>query len=143
MSNYVVVVADAARARIFSRTKKFSPLQEETVLTHPESRLQRQDLVSDRAGTVHESRTHGESQAEEPTDPKRHEAESFAREVANHLHQRRHNGGLEGLTLVAEPRFLGLLRSALDEATKKLVILEVRASLTRENAESIQSRIDA
>ena len=143
MSNYVVVVADAARARIFSRTKKFSPLQEETVLTHPESRLQRQDLVSDRAGTVHESRTHGENQAEEPTDPKRHEAETFARTVADHLHKRRHEGGLEGITLVAEPRFLGLLRKSLDEATTDLVIKEVGSSLTRESAETIQARIDA
>lgn len=142
MSNYLVVVADGARARIFSRTKKFSPLQEDTVLTHPESRLKRQDLVSDRPGTVHESRAYGESEAGEPTDPKRHEAETFAREVAKHLQQRRQEGSLEGITLVAEPRFLGLLRPALDEATSKLVIHEVRASLTRENAETIQARID-
>jgi len=142
MSNYVVVVADAARARIFSRTKKFSPLQEETVLTHPDSRLRRQDLVTDRAGSVQESRTHGENEAGEPTDPKRYEAEQFARELARHLQKLRNQSAIEGITLVAEPRFLGILRTALDEATTQLVIKEVRASLTRENPESIQARID-
>ena len=142
MANFIVVVADAARARIFSRAKKFSPLQEDTVLTHPESRLRRQDLVSDRPGTVHESSTPGESDASPPTDPKRLEAEIFARELSQHLQGLRAQGNIEGITLAAEPRFLGILRAALDDATAKLVINEVGASLTRESIERIQQRID-
>ena len=142
MANFVVVVADAARARIFARAKKFSPLQEDTVLTHPESRLRRQDLVSDRPGTVHESSAFGESDASEPTDPKRNEATLFARELSEHLQGLRAKSSIEGITLVAEPRFLGLLRAALDDATTKLVIKEVGASLTRESIEQIQQRID-
>lgn len=142
MGSFIVIVADSARARVFSRSKKFSPLEEQTVLTHPESRLRRQDLVSDRPGTVHESSAYGESDASEPTDPKRHEAGVFARELSQHLQSLRVKENLEGITLVAEPRFLGVLRAALDDATAKLVVKEVGASLTRESIERIQQRID-
>ncbi len=143
MPNYLVVAADAARARIFSRAKKFSPLAEDTVLTHPESRLRRQDLVTDRPGTIHESKTPGESDADPVTDPKRAESETFAREISRHLQSLRTQGKVEGITLVADPRFLGQLRAAMDHETAKLIIHELGANLTRESADDIQQRIDA
>lgn len=142
MTKFLVVVADSARARVFERAKKFSPLVEFTDLAHPESRLKRQDLASDRPGTVHESRTPGESQASEPTDPKEHEAQVFAREIAEFLKQARTENGLAGITLVAAPHFLGLIRQSLDAATAGLLIAGISANLTRESPEKIQERID-
>ena len=142
MGSFIVIVADSARARIFSRSRKFSPLEEEAVLIHPESRLRRQDLVSDRPGTVHESSAYGESDASQPTDPKRLEATLFAREIARQVQSLVSAGDLEGIILVAEPRFLGMLRSALDDSSTALVVQEVGASLTRESLERIQQRID-
>ena len=112
------------------------------MLIHPESRLRRQDLVSDRPGTVHESSAYGESDASQPTDPKRLEATLFAREIARQVQSLVSAGDLEGIILVAEPRFLGMLRSALDDASTALVVQEVGASLTRESLERIQQRID-
>ncbi|WP_203594772.1 host attachment protein [Wenzhouxiangella limi] len=143
MPGYVVIVADAARARVFTRNKKFSPLEEHSELTHPEARLRRQDLVSDRPGTVHESKAYGESPAGESTDPKDHEVEVFAGEIAEHLGQQRIERDPEGLIVVAEPRVLGLIRQKLDAATAALVTTEISANLTRESAETIAERIDA
>ena len=143
MPGYIVIVADSARARVFTRTRKFSPLEEQTLLTHPESRLRRQDLVSDRPGTVHESMAYGESPAGEPTDPKDHEAEIFAGEIAEHLSRQRIELKPEGLIVVAEPRLLGLIRQKLDSATAALVVHEISANLTRESADAIGERIDA
>lgn len=143
MPGYIVIVADSARARVLTRAKKFSPLEEQTELTHPESRLRRQDLVSDRPGTVHESRAHGESPAGESTDPKDHEVEVFAGEIADYLGQQRIEREPEGLIVVAEPRVLGLIRQKLDSATAALVVTEISANLTRESAETIAKRIDA
>jgi protein required for attachment to host cells len=143
MHAFLVVVADSARARILGRKQKFSPPEELESLTHPESRLRRQDLVSDRPGTVHESRTPGESQADPRTDPRDHEAELFARELAARLKQLRQRPGFDGLSLVAEPRFLGLLRRQLDAETLKRIQVEIGANLTREDVDTIARKVDA
>ncbi len=142
MSAYWVVVADSAKARIFSRNKKFSPLEELETLVHPESRLHRQDLVSDRPGQVQESRTPGESVNEEPTDPKVVEAQVFAREIAHRLRESRLSGNYSSLVLVADPRFLGLLRKCMDEDTRRTIDQEVPKNVTREAIDRITRAID-
>lgn len=76
MVKYWVVAVDSGKARIFSRNKKFSAFEEIETLVHPESRLHRQDVASDRPGQVQESRTPGENINEEPNDPKVNEARS-------------------------------------------------------------------
>ncbi len=142
MSGYWVVAADSARARIFSRSKKFSPLEELETLVHPESRLHRQDLVSDRPGTVHESRTPGESANQEPTDPKVVEAQVFARDIAHRLREARLAGDYTHLVLIADPKFLGLLRKSLDEDTRNCVGHEVAKNVARETIDRIQRAAD-
>ncbi len=142
MSTYWVVVADSAKARIFSRNKKFSPLEELETLVHPESRLHRQDLVSDRPGLVHESRTPGESANEEPTDPKVVESQVFARDIAHRLREGRLAGNYSSLVLVADPRFLGVLRKCMDEDTRRVIDHEVAKNVTRGDIDQITRTVD-
>lgn len=143
MGQYWILVADSARARLFSREKKFSRLEEIETLVHPESRLRRQDLVSDRPGQVQESKTPGESVNEEPTDPKTAEARLFARDIAHHLREARVAGTFRHLVLVADPRFLGLLRKSLDADTRECIAAEVAKSLVRGSTEDIARTVDA
>ncbi len=142
MHAYLVVVADSARARLFGRKQKFSALDEIETLTHPEARLRRQDLVSDRPGTVHESRASGESQADPRTDPRDHEAELFAREISSRIKSLRIENKLKGIALISEPRFLGLMRKQLDSETRHLVQTEIGANLTREDTDTIARKLD-
>jgi protein required for attachment to host cells len=142
MAKFLLVAADAARARIFTRDKKYSVLKEIDTLVHPESRMMRQDLVSDRQGQVHESRSPGESSHQEPTDPKQKEFDRFAHELAVYLKAARNGNGVAGITLVAEPGFLGQLRKVLDEETRKLVIREVAKSVTTQTPEFIAATAD-
>lgn len=143
MSLFWVVAADASRARLFSREKKFSPLEEQEDLVHGESRLPRRDLVRDRQGQVFESNSAAENVNHEPTDPKTREAEVFARKIGERLKALRTGNRIQGLTLVAEPRFLGRLREHLDDQTRALVINEVGKSLTRATPEAIAAATDA
>ncbi len=143
MSRYWIVVADASNARVLAREKKFSALQEVETLTHPESRLHRRDLASDRPGRLDESYSATSSEAEEPTDPKVREAQVFAREVAHVLERGRNGHRYEELILVAEPKFLGLLRKALDDETRERVAHEVTKNVTREPLEAITRTVDA
>jgi len=142
MSAYWVVVADSAKARIFSRNKKFSPLEELETLVHPESRLHRQDLVSDRPGQVHESRTPGESANEDPTDPKLVEAQVFARDIAHRLREGRLSGAYTSLVLVADPKFLGLLRKCMDGDTRRVIDHEVAKNVARDPVDRITRILD-
>lgn len=142
MSGYWVLAADSAKARIFRRNKRYSPLEEIQTLVHPESRLQRQDLVSDRPGQVHESRTPGESANEEPTDPKVAEAQVFARDIAHRLREARLAGDFSVLILIADPKFLGLLRKSIDADTQKCIEHAVAKNVTRETIERIVRAVD-
>lgn len=143
MNEYWIVVADAGKARLFARNKKFSKLEEIESLVHPESRLRRQDLVTDRPGQVQESRTPGEYSAGEGTDPKEVEAQTFARELARHLHEGRQASRFQHLVLLAEPHFLGILRKSLDGATAKSVAAAEAVNLTRESIEKITRAADS
>lgn len=143
MSAYWVLVADSVKARIFRRLKKFSPLEEIETLVHPEARLQRQDLVSDRPGQVQESRTPGESANEEPTDPKEYEAQSFARELARRIQNGRVAGEFQHLVIIADPHFLGLLRKAVDPESHKTIAAALARNVTRESVERITQTADS
>lgn len=143
MTEYWIVVADSSKARIFSREKKYSSLEELESLTHPESRLRRQDLVTDRPGQKQKASETGEYEAGENNDPKEDEAEAFAGEIGEQLNKARAQGRFERLVLLAEPEFLGLLRKRLDDATAGTVAGTVSINLTRESVEKITSEADS
>lgn len=143
MAQYWILVADSARARLFARSKKFGQIEEIETLVHPESRLLRQDLASDRPGQVQESRTPGESANEAPTDPKVAEAQQFARELARHLREGRVAGQFGHLVLVADPKFLGMIRKSLDHDTRSRIAAEVSKNVVRESTEAITRAVDA
>lgn len=140
---YWIVIAESARARIFSRRKRYSPLEELEDRVHPESRLHREDLVTDRPGQVQESATPGENINTEPTDPKTAEAQAFARELAEHLRAARVAGDFERLIIAADPSFLGALRKHMDAATRGCIAHTVDKNLTRQGPEEIARQLDA
>ncbi|WKE67006.1 host attachment protein [Gallaecimonas kandeliae] len=125
-----VVVADSATARIFDVSDK-GELQELETLAHPSSRLREKEISSDRSGMV---RSHGGNAVYSvDADPhgRDHEAEVFAKEIGDKLESFRQGKAYGRLLLVAAPRFLGQLRSALSPATSALVSLSLDKELTR------------
>lgn len=138
MTTYIVV-ADAARARVFTRDAL--KLEEKDSLVHAEGRLHEGDLVTDRGGDVHESMSTmarsagGESVATE------HHEELFAKEVVERIYQARVDNSMKKLILVAPPRFLGRLRDNLDGPSRKLVIHTLAKDLTKASLEDIQDAV--
>ncbi len=124
-----VVVADRSRAQIYRGENRNAVLIEVNSLSHPDSRLKDQDLVSDSPGlSVGAARPQGS--ATQAYSPHEREAERFAHEIAQHLSALRTANRLHRLYLVAEPHFLGLLRAALDAPTQKLIAGDVPHRLT-------------
>jgi protein required for attachment to host cells len=124
-----VLVADRTRAMIYRGASHNTVLIEVESLSHPESRLKDQELVSDSPGlSVGVARPQGS--ATQAYSPHEREAELFARQIAERIGALRTSNQLHRLYLVAEPHFLGLLRAALDAPTQKLIAGDVPHRLT-------------
>ncbi len=112
-----VVVAASGRARILKRSgpRQAPQLLEIERLERDGAHLHARDL----------------------TDPLAVEVERFARRLAARLLQLRQQDRVEELVLIAEPRFLGLLRRELPAALRDMVTREVARDLTAAQVEPI------
>ncbi len=139
MTTYIVV-ADAARARIFTRDAL--NLAEHESLIHAAGRLHEGDLITDSRGAdVHESTSTTSRSSGEEGAASQHENERFAKEVAQRLYSARVGNSMEKLIMVAPPKFLGLLRNKLDNATHKLVIHTLSKDLSKASLSDIQNAV--
>ncbi len=134
-----VVVADSARARLFTASTPKGPLTEFEDLLHPEARSHANDFNNRKPGLSSTRVGHGGHLMGSATAPKDNEAENFARTLASRLENGRNNGEFEQLVLVAAPDFLGLLRKALNGQTTKLISKELNKNLAQRSAEDIRS----
>ena len=136
-----VIVASAARARIFETSGRGKPLEEIADLVNPEERLQRQDLGGHKPGRTFDSQGEGRHAMEAPTDPKDKNALDFAREVVETLEKALHDNRFDALCVIAAPRFLGQLREQMSDPLARLVKGEEAKDLTREATATIKDRI--
>jgi protein required for attachment to host cells len=128
-----VIVADSARARIFSSHGTLLQLEEIEGFAHPEAHLPNRELASDSAGKSKDQ--HGS--LDQATSPRDNEAERFAQLLGQHLKDLHNIQHFEQLMLVAPPRFLGLLRKHLPKPLEQLVQQAVDKDLTRASTAEI------
>ncbi|TVR31458.1 MAG: host attachment protein [Spirochaetaceae bacterium] len=134
-----IVVADAARARFFARDG--DKLEERESLLHAEGRMHEGDLVTDKGADVHESTAPSARSGHTAERARKHEAEVFAKQVAERVHHERVGGQLDHLIVVASPGFLGLLRDKLDKPTSKLLAHTVDKDLSKARPEEIEAAV--
>jgi protein required for attachment to host cells len=115
---YWVVVADEASAIVYARDTLSGPLRELLSLDNEAARMKTDQLISDSGGRSFDSHGKGRhTMTSEKADPKKTAAAAFAKQIAGHVAKVMHDGSCRGFTLVAAPRFLGVLRSAISIAT--------------------------
>ncbi len=111
---YWIVVADEARAIVYTRDTRRAPLTESFSLENDAGRRKPGDLETDRGGRSFDSFGAGRhSMAKEKSGLKKSATEAFAKDIAERIGKAIHNGRCRGYALVAAPRFLGMLRAAL------------------------------
>jgi protein required for attachment to host cells len=136
-----IVAADAGRARIFSALPVGGTLEELVDLLNPQVRLEDHVALSDRRGHV----TQGPGGIGHSFEPREtlheHVAKAFAKDVCHLLDAAQREHRMRRLYLIAAPQFLGLLRKNLDPATRKLVIQEHAADLSRHAVADIRSSL--
>lgn len=143
MKNWLVV-ANAARARVFEDAAEGTALHTVADLVHTQSRQKGTDLASDRPGHV-EGQGHGLGSTSyiPRTDPREREHDRFAREVAALLDRGIADGSCAGLVLVASNPFLGQLKSHLGAQAAKAVLRTVASDYTMLSEDEIARRVHA
>jgi len=138
-----IVVADQAEATFYDIEHLAEGLHAAGRLEHPEAHLHDRDLVSDRPGRVFDrapnpghrrgaTARHGTGGERSPH---KHEAQLFARRVAEEL--ARQGPGFDRLVLMAGPQMLGLLREALTETTREKLVAEVNKDLAHQPSSAV------
>lgn len=140
-----VLVADAARARLFQYDGFGAPIRLLKEWMHPDSRARNQDLVTDRPGRVMQSRPtaeHGSRSSMEPDlSPKRVEHERFARELQSELDQGIGKNAYGRLILVANPEFLGTLRHVASPQVVKHTVASLDKDFTMLGIVELEQRL--
>jgi len=146
-----IVVADHTQARFYDADDPASALRLVETLTDTAGRLRDQDLTSDRPGRVFDHAaptgarrggvghhgTGGERHAH------KHEAVLFAHRIAADLEKGRTGKHFDAVVLVAEPGFLGLLRSALPKEVSSLVRTTVAKDLVHQGEDALRAHLPA
>jgi len=127
-----ILIANGSEARIYDRTAERRKLKIVSEHHHPESRMKNADLISDRSGHYQsDTNSMGHGSYQEPTPPKEHEMDSFARELAGTLDEGRMANKFNRLVLVSPPHFNGLLNKHLHQQVKSLVSTSVGKDYTK------------
>ncbi len=141
MSTTWILVANAARARLYENTGIGKGLKLLSELDHPESRMKGSELVSDRAGYV-QGVGNGHASRQQATDPKQNEAEHFALEIARNLEHGRGQNKYERLILVAGSPFLGILKARLPDQISSLISDTLDKDYTSANEREIGKHLE-
>ena len=137
----MIVVADSARARIFTADSARSPLNEIETMAHPEGRMHEKDMVSDMPGKGAGKGGGGDHAFQEKIEPKEQEMIVFAKRVADYLDDARKANKLNQLILAAAPAFLGELRTHLSSETSEKIVFELDKNIAHDSAEDIRKHL--
>ncbi|MDH5621407.1 MAG: host attachment protein [Gammaproteobacteria bacterium] len=140
---YWVVVADEARAIVYTRNTLHGPLSEYFSLESTAARKKTDELLSDHGGRSFDSVGRGRhTLAREKSSPKQHVAEAFAAQIAERIGKVMHDGSCRGYALIAAPRFLGLLRDALAKTCKVEAFKSVAKEVVGQEPAVLQKLVD-
>lgn len=138
-----VLVADAARARIFASTKSGKPWKLVEELEHQQSRMRNRELDPKEQGRQRQSAGMAHRPRMEPrTSPQQVEKNHFAQQLAGKLSQAVVQGDCSSLVLVAPPHFLGQLKSTLSDQATKSIGATVAKDYTGSDARELAARLD-
>ena len=125
-----ILVADGARARLLLSEGRGKPLNEVPGSDIRIDLKPDQELSAERPGRVHES-ANVSRHAIERDDLHRREKERFAQSLAEGLDKRLANREYDRLVIAAAPETLGVIRAALSDKVRAVILAEVAKDLTK------------
>ena len=143
MSKTWILVADAARARLFELASKGANMTEIACFTHPDGRSPGQHPKHGRLSRTHESANSARHAIEPRSSLRDKHAVQFADILRETVQRGRMENQYDRLVLMAPPRFLGVLHDRLDEQTLKCVVGEVGHDLLSLSATELRTHLPA
>jgi protein required for attachment to host cells len=137
-----ILVADAARARLFETTSVSEVWSLIDDFQNPQGRARGRDFRADASGDFQTNEGTVRRSAMEPLSIKRVEAERFARMLGVELDKGLSGGRYDRVILVAPPEFLGLIRAELTPAVEKRVFDTIAKDFTSEDPRVLSERIE-
>ena len=150
MASTWIVLADEGRARILEMTRPGRDLDEVEELTDPAAHAHNADFrhdafgrraPSDGGSAPNQAGMRGTVTASAGEDKLDHEAEAFARRLAERLAQALRQQRYEQLRIAAAPKFLGRLRKALDREVSDTVVEELDKDLLQLDRRTLTQRL--
>jgi len=139
---YWVVVADEFQAHFYTRESKSGLMVQQETLQNESARQKLGDLISDRGGRSFDSLGSGRhAYDEEKSNAKTHSYAVFAKKIAERVRAGHQNQKFVKLAIIAAPRFLGVLRNALDKAGIE-ADLTINKEVTGHDTAFIQNLMD-
>lgn len=145
-----IVSANSSRARFFSQEQFSDSLEEVNDMVNEPVRLRSADTESDKMGTTTATNSRqttagmAPNKAYEPAQtPEEHQAELFARDIADFLLQAFQKDRFRQLSLVVSPHFLGILRKLLDPRLESVVSLEINKDYTQFDPQKLLEQVKA
>ena len=139
MADIWILIADRARARLFSLSKGASRMLEIADFVSPEARTPGHELERAPPPRVHDRLGDARHTIEAHTSPREKAAFQFAGILAAYLKRARDQQRYRDLVLIAPPRFLGALNAALGARLSETVLLRISKNLTRSPAAAIRA----
>jgi protein required for attachment to host cells len=132
-----ILVADNARARLFSLDAGKRRLEEIEAFVNVEGRMQARMMERDRPPRTHDRFGEGRHAIEPHASSRDKACARFAGVLRSALERGRVDHRYDRLVLIAPPRFLGTLNAALDKQLDACVALRIAKDLTHSNAIAI------
>lgn len=135
-----ILSANRSSARLFERDGKSTRRVQD--LSHSEGAMQNRETGTDKPGRSFDSVGQGRHAMSTEQEPIEHIAQQFALDLAEVLNKGRVAHAYDKLILIAEPKFLGLLRAALDKNTAALVFQTISKDLPNINEEDLAKYLE-
>ena len=137
-----IVIADAARARIFSTSGWRKPLHLEQAMENPLGRAKPQDIVTDDPGRRSNGTKSGQRSTWAPANPPDVvEERRFAHRLGELLQTALARRQYESLAILAPPQFLGFMREAVGPQVRKHLARSIAKDLTVVNERDLPTRL--
>jgi len=137
-----IIVADGARAQVFINSGPGSGLESALPQALVADNRPSGDIGSDRPGRSFDSAGQGRHSMQPSSDPHQYAQAEFARDIAKLLEEKRGQKAYDQIIIIAAPKMLGELRSALDPSTSRLVVGEIDKDLTKLAVEDLSPHLD-
>lgn len=136
------IVADQSQAIFYESHARYGQLSERSRLENSVAREKITEMISDRGGRSFDS--HGDGRhtlQKEKTGPKRQASAGFAKAIVQRLAAAKADGVCREYSLIAAPRFLGLLKKEAALAKLEEPFLTINKDVAAQTTDSIKELI--